>query len=198
MSRPYSSDKPLDVAPHRGTGSCARGAGVYGAPRRTWARSDAQKARAGWLRSHQTGRSRDAPCPAMRIRPVRERGASCPLPPWSARSRPSRVRVRPRARPHSQEQPARKRGKMPCASPEPFMLAAPGQSESGGRRKMLGNRTGDRRAFMEVIARRLASDLHEIAMDAKRSEEHTSELQSLMRISYAGFCLKKKNKDQQH
>src|SRR3546814_5823695 len=28
----------------------------------------------------------------------------------------------------------------------------------------------------------------------ERSEEHTSELQSLMRISYAGFCLKKKNK----
>src|SRR3546814_5899391 len=30
---------------------------------------------------------------------------------------------------------------------------------------------------------------------AKRSEEHTSELQSLMRISYAVFCLKKKNKE---
>src|SRR3546814_1626789 len=29
---------------------------------------------------------------------------------------------------------------------------------------------------------------------AKRSEEHTSELQSLMRISYAVFCLKKKIK----
>src|SRR3546814_3700209 len=29
---------------------------------------------------------------------------------------------------------------------------------------------------------------------AWRSEEHTSELQSLMRISYAVFCLKKKNK----
>src|SRR3546814_3058871 len=28
--------------------------------------------------------------------------------------------------------------------------------------------------------------------NAKRSEEHTSELQSLMRISYAVFCLKKK------
>src|SRR3546814_2248671 len=28
---------------------------------------------------------------------------------------------------------------------------------------------------------------------ARRSEEHTSELQSLMRISYADFCLKKKN-----
>src|SRR3546814_1005722 len=30
------------------------------------------------------------------------------------------------------------------------------------------------------------------AVDAQRSEEHTSELQSLMRISYAVFCLKKK------
>src|SRR3546814_6492766 len=30
--------------------------------------------------------------------------------------------------------------------------------------------------------------------DEKRSEEHTSELQSLMRISYAVFCLKKKKK----
>src|SRR3546814_977221 len=34
---------------------------------------------------------------------------------------------------------------------------------------------------------------------ARRSEEHTSELQSLMRISYAVFCLqKKKDKSQQH
>src|SRR3546814_6714165 len=31
-----------------------------------------------------------------------------------------------------------------------------------------------------------------------RSEEHTSELQSLMRISYAVFCLKKKNERQQN
>src|SRR3546814_2372609 len=31
---------------------------------------------------------------------------------------------------------------------------------------------------------------------AARSEEHTSELQSLMRISYAVFCLKKKKKQQ--
>src|SRR3546814_9223663 len=31
--------------------------------------------------------------------------------------------------------------------------------------------------------------------DAQRSEEHTSELQSLMRISYAVFCLKKKQRD---
>src|SRR3546814_6105883 len=31
-------------------------------------------------------------------------------------------------------------------------------------------------------------------LDSGRSEEHTSELQSLMRISYAVFCLKKKKK----
>src|SRR3546814_10771965 len=31
-----------------------------------------------------------------------------------------------------------------------------------------------------------------------RSEEHTSELQSLMRISYAVFCLKKKKENEQH
>src|SRR3546814_4682358 len=33
---------------------------------------------------------------------------------------------------------------------------------------------------------------------AQRSEEHTSELQSLMRISYAVFCLKKKKKTTRH
>src|SRR3546814_8649920 len=32
-----------------------------------------------------------------------------------------------------------------------------------------------------------------LGADVLRSEEHTSELQSLMRISYAVFCLKKKN-----
>src|SRR3546814_3601128 len=35
---------------------------------------------------------------------------------------------------------------------------------------------------------------HFIAAQRERSEEHTSELQSLMRISYAVFCLKKKTK----
>src|SRR3546814_3294246 len=41
-----------------------------------------------------------------------------------------------------------------------------------------------------------------IALDARdgihRSEEHTSELQSLMRISYAVFCLKKKKETIKH
>src|SRR3546814_2673384 len=49
-------------------------------------------------------------------------------------------------------------------------------------------------------SRRYVSDVicSEISPIRKmRSEEHTSELQSLMRISYAVFCLKKKIKQQQ-
>src|SRR3546814_5731407 len=37
-----------------------------------------------------------------------------------------------------------------------------------------------------------------MAVPHHRSEEHTSELQSLMRISYAVFCLKKKNRQYKH
>src|SRR3546814_3169104 len=37
--------------------------------------------------------------------------------------------------------------------------------------------------------------VRDIAGGATRSEEHTSELQSLMRISYAVFCLKKKKRN---
>src|SRR3546814_3646159 len=40
---------------------------------------------------------------------------------------------------------------------------------------------------------KLAYRLRRGLRPATRSEEHTSELQSLMRISYAVFCLKKKN-----
>src|SRR3546814_9128019 len=47
-----------------------------------------------------------------------------------------------------------------------------------------------------VISINGVNDAPEVASDTavvvKRSEEHTSELQSLMRISYAVFCLKKK------
>src|SRR3546814_3808066 len=39
---------------------------------------------------------------------------------------------------------------------------------------------------------RAASRLRAVPATPRRSEEHTSELQSLMRISYAVFCLKKK------
>src|SRR3546814_9484326 len=40
--------------------------------------------------------------------------------------------------------------------------------------------------------------VHMILEPGIRSEEHTSELQSLMRISYAVFCLKKKKLDDRH
>src|SRR3546814_1103589 len=42
------------------------------------------------------------------------------------------------------------------------------------------------------------SGSHDLAQLRSRSEEHTSELQSLMRISYAVFCLKKKKKTTKH
>src|SRR3546814_2111844 len=48
----------------------------------------------------------------------------------------------------------------------------------------------------DVGRREAVADLHALdRVDAHhRSEEHTSELQSLMRISYAFFCLKQKNR----
>src|SRR3546814_4017146 len=46
----------------------------------------------------------------------------------------------------------------------------------------------------ELNAKGKEDQLSEVLRLADRSEEHTSELQSLMRISYAVFCLNKKNK----
>src|SRR3546814_1278774 len=45
-----------------------------------------------------------------------------------------------------------------------------------------------------TAAGQLPGETHILIAGAGRSEEHTSELQSLMRISYAVFCLKKKHK----
>src|SRR3546814_1428965 len=42
------------------------------------------------------------------------------------------------------------------------------------------------------VVEALEADGHKVVKSQVRSEEHTSELQSLMRISYAVFCLKKK------
>src|SRR3546814_3115815 len=50
---------------------------------------------------------------------------------------------------------------------------------------------GDQRAILVEHRLHLRLDAFLIT-PVKRSEEHTSELQSLMRISYAVFCLKKK------
>src|SRR3546814_2790405 len=54
---------------------------------------------------------------------------------------------------------------------------------------------GDGEHGQNVPSRRRSAGLAELhRAQGQRSEEHTSELQSLMRISYAVFCLKKKKK----
>src|SRR3546814_1181390 len=68
-----------------------------------------------------------------------------------------------------------------------FTIAA----EVTGQPRQLGRGRSKRVAEQDAAAQLLA-----IVKDDQRSEEHTSELQSLMRISYAVFCLKKKNTTQ--
>src|SRR3546814_7057800 len=73
----------------------------------------------------------------------------------------------------------------------------------GGERSGIGlaHRLDGRDPDRRLLAARRAISLHgrhpepaalRISQGSGRSEEHTSELQSLMRISYAVFCLKKK------
>src|SRR3546814_8610892 len=76
--------------------------------------------------------------------------------------------------------------------------------ESAVDQQIVANRRGDakplimlRRAGGAVISQfESAAPRHMIERFLRRSEEHTSELQSLMRISYAVFCLKKKKQTQ--
>src|SRR3546814_3898384 len=73
-------------------------------------------------------------------------------------------------------------------------LVVEGKVHEAAKRDVFGGRAGaliEEAAGAAVVAvgRRQIVEAGEIG---HRSEEHTSELQSLMRISYAGFCLKKK------
>src|SRR3546814_1421867 len=58
--------------------------------------------------------------------------------------------------------------------------------------------TTRRTATVTALGRVLALKVNASLLDQMRSEEHTSELQSLMRISYAVFCLKKNISDATH
>src|SRR3546814_7833569 len=63
-----------------------------------------------------------------------------------------------------------------------------------------GGRPLSRSAFLPALGQLFARAqgdrrAHFFGLGGDRSEEHTSELQSLMRISYAVFCLKKKKKN---
>src|SRR3546814_1912395 len=54
----------------------------------------------------------------------------------------------------------------------------------------------DHRCYLALKDELIAAAGESACEAVARSEEHTSELQSLMRISYAVFCLKKKKKEQ--
>src|SRR3546814_2557970 len=72
-----------------------------------------------------------------------------------------------------------------------------GDEDAGGQAHVDGeHRAVFRRHQQPALTHELAQVGHAALAHARthRSEEHTSELQSLMRISYAVFCLKKKNK----
>src|SRR3546814_1334283 len=82
---------------------------------------------------------------------------------------------------------------VPCAPPHP---GAEAQRSGFGERAPFDMGEQGRGRFIladEVAAKDMAVAGAVLERDAPlRSEEHTSELQSLMRISYAVFCLKKK------
>src|SRR3546814_1177098 len=80
---------------------------------------------------------------------------------------------------------------------EPALHSRP-SCRSSNRRKIMARKRPSARAefvlfdvFYEDGSR---SSNRKVPASELRSEEHTSELQSLMRISYAVFCLKKKKK----
>src|SRR3546814_5907876 len=66
-------------------------------------------------------------------------------------------------------------------------IYARGQKQMHG-----GNWSGAATTYKRLVAQYPYGPYTEQALMETRSEEHTSELQSLMRISYAVFCLKKK------
>src|SRR3546814_5263145 len=71
---------------------------------------------------------------------------------------------------------------LPCAAQACRRRAFPLRSQRGQRQLATARRQRPAQLGRQVAA----------ALRRQRSEEHTSELQSLMRISYAVFCLKKK------
>src|SRR3546814_9775040 len=78
------------------------------------------------------------------------------------------------------------------------MIIANGYARTDGR---IGIRNVVAVIYLVECAHHVARRVVDLTDDADvhllgRSEEHTSELQSLMRISYAVFCLKKKTKEQ--
>src|SRR3546814_5605936 len=71
----------------------------------------------------------------------------------------------------------------------------PGERQDGAAARRGHDRRNAEARLRDGVDRQMASrPCRALLAAARRSEEHTSELQSLMRISYAVFCLKKKNR----
>src|SRR3546814_5286747 len=79
-------------------------------------------------------------------------------------------------------------------SPEPRLRGAALAGHEHRYRRVVGVELGGLQPFLADTADNGIEQMRGLARPAGkgRSEEHTSELQSLMRISYAVFCLKKK------
>src|SRR3546814_3354385 len=121
---------------------------------------------------------------------------------WSSDVCSSDLACRAGRAPWPRDRRARPAGRRPC-------LSAPGPAPRGSRaasRRMASSRPLVAAGLVKEavapvpVGQRLLG-VFRIAVGAlglgrQRSEEHTSELQSLMRISYAVFCLKKKKKKQ--
>src|SRR3546814_4077056 len=76
-------------------------------------------------------------------------------------------------------------------------IGAVDQVRFGVREQPVLRQIEDQQRPHAVIGETLPHLGEEEHVEALRSEEHTSELQSLMRISYAVFCLKKKKQNNQ-
>src|SRR3546814_6835312 len=78
---------------------------------------------------------------------------------------------------------------------DPVVLGHGRQGLAGARRRVRGRQHPRRWRIRPALAPGRAEGKAAQGLRGlrRRSEEHTSELQSLMRISYAVFCLKKKN-----
>src|SRR3546814_5562361 len=100
---------------------------------------------------------------------------------WSSDVCSSDLNKRPWNLPQPNDRPA------PAANPAPARIAGRAAPQAGDRKTIVTAKWWDAKGprTIELGAKG----------QAERSEEHTSELQSLMRISYAVFCLKKKRKN---
>src|SRR3546814_10028333 len=91
-----------------------------------------------------------------------------------------------------------RRTALPTPSDPAFLEAVPKRARSFHPAfKFCRNRF--RRSFVRIGAWLVGrQDCQRLSIRTHRSEEHTSELQSLMRSSYAVFCLKKKKNTTKH